>query len=151
MFNYVILIIFIVGWGYISYKVLKFIWSFLSRQDRDWQYEQALDVLDWCYKMYPIRPSKPKLSIIDKESEHAGEYCFYINTIIIYRSNNVLQRDLVDTIIHEWFHWIIISSKSKNDLYQKQLIQFGYHDHPQEIMCRTMAKKLTKRYLRERK
>ena len=145
MFNNLILIIFILGWGYLSFKVLKFIWDFLSRFERDWQFDLANDVMDWCYKMYPIRSSKPKLSLIDTESEHAGEYCFYTNTIIIYRSNNVA------TIIHEWFHYIIITSKSKNDLYQRQLIQFGYHDHPQEIMCRTMATELTKRYLRERK
>lgn len=151
MFNNLVLIIFILGWGYLSFKVLKFIWDFLSRFERDWQFDLANDVMDWCYKMYPIHSSKPKLSLIDKESKYAGEYCFYTNTIIIYRSNNVLQRDLVATIIHEWFHWIIISSKSKNDLYQRQLVQYGYNDHPQEIMCRTMATELTKRYLRERK
>lgn len=151
MLNNLILFIFILGWGYLSWKILKFIWSFLSRFEQDWQNELALDVMDWCYEMYPIRPSKPKLSLSDTESEHAGEYCFYINTIIIYRPNNVLQRDLVDTVIHEWFHWIIISSKSKNDLYQKQLTKFGYHQHPQEIICRAMATELTKRYLRQRK
>ena len=120
---------------------------FLRIRSEDWQLELAIDVLNWCLDMYPIRKQKPLVTLVEGRSDLGGEYCFDTNTIIIYRSNNVLLRDVVKTCIHEYFHYYLITSQTKNKLYQRQLEVYGYENHPQEILCNSLSKTLTKLYL----
>ena len=119
------------------------------QDQEDWQLELANDVLKWCLELYPIRKQKPQLNLVDGESKLAGEYNYYTNTIVIYRVNNVLRHDLVRTLSHEYFHYYLINSESKNTLYQKQLDQYGYDSHPQEILCNSMGDTLAKLYLQK--
>ena len=98
--------------------------------------------------LYPIRKRKPLLTLVEGKSNLAGEYCFYNNTITIYRDNNVIRRELINTVIHEYFHYYLITSESKSNLYHDQLEQFSLEQHPQEILCNTMGKTLTKVYLK---
>ena len=123
---------------------------FLNDEGEDWQFKLAEDVLDWCLEIYPVRKQKPQLTLVEGESHLAGEYCFYSNTITIYRDNNVLHRELINTIIHEFFHYYLITSESKSKLYHDQLEQFSLAHHPQEILCNTMGKTLTKLYLKNK-
>jgi len=125
------------------YEVIKL----LIRDQEDWQLELANDVLNWCLYLYPIRKQKPQLNLVEGESHLAGEYCFYNNTITIYRNNNVIRRELINTVIHEYFHYYLITSESKSKLYHDQLEQFSLAHHPQEILCNTMGETLTKVYL----
>ncbi len=120
---------------------------FLRIRSEDWQLELAIDVLNWCLDMYPIRKQKPLLTLVEGESNLAGEYCFYNNSITIYRDNNVIRRELINTVIHEYFHYYLITSESKSKLYHDQLQQFSLAQHPQEILCNSLSKTLTKRYL----
>ena len=110
----------------------------------------AEDVIHWCQIMYPVRKKSPRVLISNEKSKLAGEYCYFNNTIIIYRMNNVLHSFLIDTLIHEYFHYYLITSDNKNNLYQKQLELYGYENHPQEIICRAAADKLEKEYLNSR-
>ena len=126
------------------YELIKF----LTDDGEDWQFQSAHNVLDWCLEMYPIRKQKPLLRLVDGESHLAGEYCFYNNTITIYRNNNVIRRELINTVIHEYFHYYLITSESKSKLYHDQLDQFSLAQHPQEILCNTMGETLTKVYLK---
>jgi hypothetical protein len=128
------------------YKVIKF----LNDEGEDWQLELADDVLKWCLKLYPIRKQKPLITLVETNSKFKGEYCFDTNTIIIYRSNNVLRIDMIKTVVHEFFHYYLITSHTKNNLYQKQLEHYGYENHPQEIICNTMGETLTKLYLKNK-
>ena len=80
----------------------------------DWQFHLAEDVLNWCLYLYPIRKQKPLLRLVEGESHLAGEYCFYNNTITIYKDNNVIRRELINTVIHEYFHYYLITSESKS-------------------------------------
>jgi len=121
----------------------------LVRDQDDWQFELAQDVLKWCLKLYPIRKRKPNLRLVDGKSNLAGEYDYYSNTITIYRDNNVIPEDVTKTVIHEFFHFYIITSESKSVLYQEQLEQHGYVNHPQEILCNAMGDTLAKRYLKK--
>ena len=121
---------------------------FLKGDVDDWQRELSNDVLDWCLQLYPIRKQKPLITLVETNSKFKGEYCFDTNTIIIYRSNNVLRIDMIKTVVHEFFHYYLITSHVKNNLYQKQLNHYGYEDHPQEILCNTMGETLTKLYLK---
>jgi len=125
------------------YKLIKFVKS----DGEDWQFQLADDVLKWCLQLYPIRKQKPLLTFVEGESHLAGEYSFEINTITIYRNNNVLLRDVVKTCIHEYFHYYLITSQTKNNLYQRQLYEYGYENHPQEILCNSLSKTLSKVYL----
>ena len=126
------------------YELIKF----LTGDGEDWQFQSAHNVLDWCLEMYPIRKQKPLLRLVDGESHLAGEYCFYNNTITIYRNNNVIRKELINTVIHEYFHYYLITSESKSNLYHDQLEQFSLAQHPQEILCNTMGETLTKVYLK---
>jgi len=121
----------------------------LIQDQVDWQFELAEDVLNWCLYLYPIRKQKPLLTLIEGESHLAGEYCFYNNTITIYRNNNVIRRELINTVIHEYFHYYLITSESKSKLYHDQLEQFSLAHHPQEILCNSMGETLAKRYLKK--
>ena len=123
--------------------------KFLTGDGEDWQFNLAEDVLNWCLHLYPIRKQKPLLTLVKGKSHLAGEYCFYNNTIIIYRDNNVIRKDLIRTVIHEFFHFYILTSRAKNTLYHIQLDHFGYENHPQEILCNTMGETLAKLYLKK--
>ena len=128
------------------YKIIRFI----KPEGEDWQFQLAEDVLNWCLHLYPIRKQKPLLTLVEGKSHLAGEYCFYNNTITIYRNNNVIRRELINTVIHEYFHYYLITSESKSKLYHDQLDQFSLEQHPQEILCNTMGETLTKVYLKNK-
>ena len=121
----------------------------LIRDQDEWQFELANDVLKWCLKLYPIRKRKPNLRLVDGKSNLAGEYDYYSNTITIYRDNNVIPEDLTKTLVHEYFHFYNLTSELKNKLYHDQLEQFGYVNHPQEILCNAMGETLAKLYLKK--
>jgi hypothetical protein len=129
----------------LMYELIKL----LIGDGEDWQLHLAEDVLIWCLYLYPIRKQKPLLRLVEDESHLAGEYCFYNNTITIYRNNNVIRRDLIRTVIHEFFHFYNLTSQAKNNLYFSQLEYFGYENHPQEILCNTMGETLAKLYLKK--
>jgi len=124
-------------------KIIRFI----KPDGEDWQFQSAHEVLEWCLELYPIRKQKPLLTLVEGTSDLGGEYYFETNTIIIYRSNNVLLRDIIQTTIHEYFHYYLITSQTKNNLYKRQLEVYGYEDHPQEILCNSLSKTLSKVYL----
>lgn len=138
----------IVGALFVLALVNESIKLLIQDQD-DWQFELAQDVLKWCLKLYPIRKKKPNLLLVDGKSNLAGEYDYYSNTITIYRDNNVIRRELINTVIHEYFHYYLITSESKSKLYHDQLEQFSLTDHPQEILCNTMGETLAKLYLQK--
>jgi len=126
------------------YEVIKL----LIRDQNDWQFELANDVLNWCLELYPSSKKRPYLKMVDGPSDYAGEYYFHKNTIYLYRENNPTPKRVIHVLIHEFFHFYLITSNAKNQLYQKQLDVHGVEDHPQEILCEALASELTKRYLR---
>lgn len=131
----------------IIYEVIKL----LIQDQSDWQFELANHVLNWCLELYPVRKQNPQLTLVDGESKLAGEYNFLNNTITIYRDNNVIRRELINTVVHEYFHYYIITSSSKHELYQIQLESYSFELHPQEILCNAMGETLTKLYLKQNK
>lgn len=138
----------VVGGLFILNLIYELIKLFLF-DGEDWQLHLAEDVLNWCLDLYPIRKQKPLLTFVEGKSHLSGEYNFYKNTIIIYRDNNVIRRDLIRTVIHEFFHFYNLTSQAKNNLYFIQLEHFGYENHPQEILCNTMGETLAKLYLKK--
>ena len=143
-------IYFIVVGGLLILNVIYKLIRFINAEAEDWQYELAHEVLDWCLELYPIRKQKPQLSLVEGKSHLAGEYCFYNNAITIYADNNVIRSELINTVIHEYFHYYLITTETKSKLYHDQLEQFSLAHHPQEILCNTMGETLTKLYLKNK-
>ncbi len=108
------------------------------------------DITFWMKEMYPTKRKFPSIVISDQKSSLAGEYNYYSNEITIYMRNNRNIRSLVDTQIHETIHHIFIDTKSKQEMYTRQLKEYGYWDHPGEILSFTLSKTFTERYLRTR-
>ena len=143
-------IYFIVVGGLFILNLIYELIIFLTDDGEDWQFHLAEDVLNWCLDLYPIRKQKPLLTLVEGKSHLSGEYNFFKNNIIIYRDNNVISRELINTVIHEYFHYYLITSESKSKLYHDQLDQFSLEQHPQEILCNTMGETLTKVYLKNK-
>lgn len=108
------------------------------------------DISIWMKDMYPTRRKSPRIVISNQKSKLAGEYNYFTNEITIYLRNNRNIKTLVDTHIHEMIHHVFIDTRSKHELYQRQLVEFGYWDHPGEILSFTLSKTLTERYMRSR-
>ena len=141
---------FIVVGGLLFLRLIYTLIPFLNDEGEDWQLQLAHEILDWCLYLYPIWKQTPLMILVEGKSHLAGEYCFYSNTITIYSDNNVLHRELINTVIHEYFHYYLITSESKSKLYHDQLEQFSLAHHPQEILCNTMGETLTKLYLKNK-
>ena len=108
------------------------------------------DVSSWMKNMYPTRRKSPRIVISNQKSKMSGEYNYHTNEITIYLRNNRNIKTLVDTQIHEMIHHVFIDTRSKQVLYQRQLEDYGYWDHPGEILSFTLSKTLTERYMRSR-
>ena len=108
------------------------------------------DVSSWMKDMYPTRRKSPRIVISNQKSKMSGEYNYHTNEITIYLRNNRNIKTLVDTQIHEMIHHVFIDTRSKQLLYQRQLEDYGYWDHPGEILSFTLSKTLTERYMRSR-
>ena len=100
--------------------------------------------------MYPLRKKFPRIVISDESSDFAGTFTFYNNTITIYTKNVSDYEGIVEITLHELVHWREITSHSKDCLYDKQLKEYGYENHPQEIWCRAVAAELTKHFIKQR-
>ena len=112
--------------------------------------ELSNNVTEWFIKMYPIRKKYPRIVISGESSDYAGTYTFYKNTITIYTKNVSDYEGIVEITLHELVHWMEITSHSKDCLYDKQLKEYGYENHPQEIWCRAVAAELTKQYIKQK-
>lgn len=76
------------------------------------------------------------ISIVKQRGGEAayGEYCPYDNRLTIYHNNCPTVKTLVQTVIHEYAHYLQ-PVKSK---YNKLLDRYGYDEHPMEVEARDM-------------
>ena len=65
-----------------------------------------------------------------------GQYCPYENKITIHYDNCTKLKDLIQTVIHEYTHYMQPVKSS----YHKLLKKYGYDNHPMEIEAREMEK-----------
>lgn len=136
--------------GIIVLKIFDFIINLSSNDNTITVEELSNNVLTWFIEMYPIRKKSPRIVISDESSNYGGTYSYYNNTITIYTKNVSDFEGVVEITLHELVHWREITSISKDQLYDKQLKEYGYDNHPQEIWCRSLSKTLTKLYIDER-
>jgi hypothetical protein len=136
--------------GIIVIYVLGFIVTLFSNDKTITIEELSNNVTEWFIKMYPIRKKYPRIVISGESSDYAGTYTFYKNTITLFTQNVSDYEGIVEITLHELVHWREITSYSKDCLYDKQLKEFGYENHPQEIWCRAVAAELTKQYIKQK-
>jgi hypothetical protein len=136
--------------GTIVLYILGFIVNLFSNDKTITVEELSIHVTDWFIEMYPIRKKSPRIVISDESSDFAGTYTFYKNTITLFTQNVSDYEGIVEITLHELVHWREITSYSKDCLYNKQLKEYGYENHPQEIWCRAVAAELTKQYIKQK-
>ena len=139
-----------IGIGIIVLYILGFIVNLFSPSNTITIEELSNNVTEWFIKMYPIRKKSPKIVISGESSDYAGTYTFYNNTITLFTLNVSDYESIVEITLHELVHWREITSNSKDQLYDKQLKEYGYENHPQEIWCRAVAAELSKHYIDQR-
>jgi len=108
------------------------------------------DITEWVRIMYPTRRKSPSMLVSILKSDAAGDFNYHTNEITIYLKNNPTIEILVDTQIHESIHHVWTDTKQKQLQFEKQLEEYGYWDHPSEILCRSLSKSLTERYMKSR-
>lgn len=65
---------------------------------------------------------------------------FYGKLIIVYITNDLGPIDLVDTVIHEYVHFLQLHAEKYQKEYNKQFQTVGYWNIPFEIEARQKAK-----------
>ena len=87
----------------------------------------------YCTDTFGTRKKKVPFSVSitkQRSGEPAyGQYCPYDNKLFIYHNNCPTVKCLVQTVIHEYTHYLQ-PVKSK---YNKMLDRYGYDNHPMEI------------------
>ena len=143
IFGYIII-------GIIVLYILGFIVNLFSPSNTITIEELSNHVTKWFIEMYPIRKKSPRIVISDESSDYAGTYTYYNNTITLFTDNVSDFEGIVEITLHELVHWREITSHFKDQLYDKQLKEYGYENHPQEIWCRAVAAELTKHYIKQK-
>ena len=67
--------------------------------------------------------------------------------IVIYVYDNLDVDCLVDTVIHEYSHYLQFEKKASEQDYNKQHEEMGYWDNPYEVKAREIAKQKRKECL----
>lgn len=102
------------------------------------------DVLLWCHQNYFPTPKNHKLQYKIHYYQHKkfdGLYCGISKTITLYITPEKRVIDVIDTILHEYQHYMDIQNIKQVNHYSELLNQVGYIDHPMEISARKFAKK----------
>lgn len=143
----------ILGYIFVGYVLLKVLLWIIDRFTTKTVTIEDLsaDVCEWFLMHHPLPTKKlpPKIILSDEKSDYDGNFTFHNNTITLYIKNLTTYSQVVEIVNHEMVHWYLITSKSKDQLYEKQLLEYGYDNHPQEIWCRTLGTKLTEIYIEE--
>ena len=95
----------------------------------------ALCALNWCEFNFGKCKRKKRNLVLQlspqkkyyKRSKYFGKYCFYKNKLTIYINNCETLLDIVQTIIHEYSHYL--QSRTKYEYYSKI---YNYSNNPLE-------------------
>ena len=114
------------------------------------------EVLRWCiknmdyptgHKYYP----QVKICYYKTKGSRFGDYTSNSRLIRIFINNHTSVEELVDTIIHEYTHYLQMPSQQDQKEYNRYLKQKGYYKNPFEINARESADKYTSICLKDMK
>ena len=106
------------------------------------------EVLNWCMNNmdYPIgHKYYPQVKICYYKTKRSrfGDYTSNIRLIRIFINNHTSVEELINTVIHEYTHYLDMPSQQDQKEYNRYLKQKGYYDNPFEINARETADKYT--------
>lgn len=109
----------------------------------------VFDVANWCMHNLPSDEKLPKVWVDWKRQKRCyGEYDYTDNKIMVYPLIHERVEDIIDTTIHEWIHFL----QDNNEIIEKEeKYKFYKSANPIELEAVELAKKYTKRYLKENK
>lgn len=109
----------------------------------------VFDVANWCMHNLPSNEKLPKVWTDWKRQNRCyGEYDYTDNKIIVYPLIHEKVEDIIDTTIHEWIHFL----QDNNEIIEKEeRYKFYKSANPIELEAVELAKKYTKKYLKENK
>lgn len=119
--------------------------------DYETKIKYAVHALKWCNihfgkckrkKRELIMELSPKKQL-KKRSIYFGFYCFYRNKLIVYINNCETLLDIVQTVIHEYTHYL--QSRTKYEYYHKI---YNYSTNPLEKEAKENELKYGKKCLR---
>jgi hypothetical protein len=99
------------------------------------------------HKYYP----QVKIYYYKTKRNRFGDYSSNVSLIRIFINNHTSVEELVDTIIHEYTHYLQMTTQQHQKEYNRYLKQKGYYDNPFEINAREAADKYTSIYLKDMK
>lgn len=114
------------------------------------------EVLRWCmknmdyptgHKYYP----QVKICYYKTKRNRFGDYASNTRLIRIFINNHSSVEELIDTIIHEYTHYLDMPFQKDQKEYNRYLKQKGYYDNPFEINARETANKYTSICFKEMK
>ena len=114
------------------------------------------EVLKWCmnnmdyptgHKYYP----QVKICYYKTKRNRFGDYTSNTRLIRIFINNHISVEELIDTIIHEYTHYLQMPTQKEQIEYNRYLKQKGYYKNPFEINARETADKYTSICMKEMK
>ena len=109
----------------------------------------VFDVANWCMNNLSSNEKLPKVWIDWKRQKRCyGEYDYTDNEIIVYPLINEKVEDIIDTTIHEWIHFLQDTEEIIDSIKRYKYFKSA---NPKELEAVELAKKYTKRYLKENK
>jgi len=117
----------------------------LDQMDRKTMREVVKLTTKYCVDTFGINNRKKTEFVVSICKQRSGEtaygqYCPYDNKITIYYDNCPTIKHMVQTVIHEYAHYMQPIKSS----YNKLLKEYGYDDHPMEIEAREIEKEYYK-------
>ncbi len=118
---------------------------------RDWRLNTSLkwkrkkDITDlvflvseWCHKNLQSNKETPMIWVDWSNSKLCGEYQIDENEIFIYGKQHKSVKDIIDTTIHEWVHFL---QDKKGLLRSLEVYKFSSNLNPNELEAISIAKK----------
>ena len=105
--------------------------------------------LKWCAAHIGTTKHPYRLKIIYyRHQVYGGRYLFQGRQIVIYVYDSLDVQDLVEIVIHEFFHYLQFQKKFHEQDYNKKHNELGYENNPYEIEARHIAKQNRKECLK---
>lgn len=105
-------------------------------------------IVGWCVENLGMPPNTSQWPNITlryyRHQKYAGTYIQPIKMITVYWASNPSMMDIVNTVIHEYQHFLDIRNGKDDREYARQLVSMGYHSNMYEIRARRVASQWAK-------